>query len=246
MYTDILTQLGLAKNESKIYETLLHNGESSIGDISTKANINRRNVYDSIDRLVEKGLIFETRLPRENLYQAVDPKKLMEILKEKENALNSILPDMLKTYGSTPHEEDVYIYRGVEGWKNYMRDIIRVGKDLYTLGGKGAWSDPRLARSLEEFKKEVQKKNISIKTLYDHEVQSQNRNIVDKIDTNFRFLPAKFSTPASLDIFGDHVVITSKISDGKIDENSSLTVIVNKDIAEAFKTWFELIWEASK
>jgi hypothetical protein len=33
MYTEIFQQLGLAKNEAKIYETLLKEGESSVGNI---------------------------------------------------------------------------------------------------------------------------------------------------------------------------------------------------------------------
>ena len=103
MHVEILSELGLTKNESKIYSTLLKKGESSIGSIATDAEINRRNVYDSIARLIEKGLIFEIRHQKENLYQAVDPRKLMERLKEKEVALEKVMPDFLKMFGQAAH-----------------------------------------------------------------------------------------------------------------------------------------------
>ncbi len=245
MHLELLSELGLTKNESKIYSTLLDKGESSIGTISKTANINRRNVYDSIDRLIEKGLIFEIRHHKENLYQAVDPRKLMEKLKEKETALEKAMPDFLKMFGKAAHNEDVFVYRGIEGWKNYLRDILRIGKDSYTLGGKGVWTDPKIKSFVEYFLKEADNKNIGLHILFDHEVRETDHETLKFFESNHKFLPKGFSTPAQIDVFGDHVVVLSGLSLGKIDENSSFTVIVNPQIADAFRTWFNLIWELS-
>jgi sugar-specific transcriptional regulator TrmB len=244
MYTDILTTLDLTKNESKIYEVLLKHGETAVGNISTEAQINRRNVYDSLNRLIEKGLIFEIRQGKENLYQAVDPKKLMEAIKEKELALESIMPDLQALYISTPHQEDVYIYRGLEGWKNYMRDILRVNKDVYVLGGKGAWADKKIVGYSKQFFAQAKKQGIKFHVLFDHQVKETHHEILDILDSNYRFLPKGYSTSGALDIFGDYVVILSHKAD-QIDDNASSTVIVNKNIADAFRTWFRLMWEMS-
>lgn len=244
MYTEILTKLDLTKNESKIYEVLLKHGETTVAKISNEAQINRRNIYDSLNRLIGKGLLFEIRQGNENLYQAVDPKKLMETLKEKESALENIMPELQKLYMSTSHQEDVYIYRGIEGWKNYMRDILRVGKEVHTIGGKGAWTDKRLAGFFEQFIAQAEKKDIEFHILFDKEVKENDHEILRKIETNHKFLPEGFSTAAAVDVFGDHVVILSNTSD-VIDENSSFTVIVNKNIADAFRTWFKFMWAMS-
>jgi sugar-specific transcriptional regulator TrmB len=245
MHLQLFSELGLTKNESKIYATLLEKGESSVGAISTNAAINRRNVYDSIDRLIEKGLIFEIRHQKENLYQAVDPRKLMEKVKEKEVALENAMPDLLKMFGQTTRAEEVFIYRGIEGWKNYLRDILRVGKDSYTLGGKGVWTDPKIKSFVEHFIKEADKKKIGLHILFDHEVKETNHETLKFYESNHKFLPKGFSTPAAIDVFGDHVVILSNLELGKIDESSSFTVIVNQQIADAVRTWFRLIWELS-
>lgn len=58
MFTETLQQLGLAKNEARIYQTLLQRGEMAVGEIANKSGVHRRNVYDSLNRLVEKGLVF--------------------------------------------------------------------------------------------------------------------------------------------------------------------------------------------
>ena len=72
-HTKTLETLGLAKNEARIYETLLREGESTVGHISQKSEVYRRNVYDSLNRLMEKGLVFELIHTKENHYKAVDP-----------------------------------------------------------------------------------------------------------------------------------------------------------------------------
>ena len=81
-HQELLQSLGLSKNEAKIYETLLRQGEVGVGVISEKSGVHRRNVYDSLNRLMEKGLVFEIEGSVENKYQACEPKKLTEIVVE--------------------------------------------------------------------------------------------------------------------------------------------------------------------
>jgi len=88
MYADTFESLGLSPNEAKIYETLLYAGEAGVSEISVKSKVHRRNVYDALSRLVEKGLVFTIFQKGENRYQSVTPDKLMEILREKERQLN--------------------------------------------------------------------------------------------------------------------------------------------------------------
>ena len=246
MYTEVLSKLDLSKNESKIYETLLSEGESPIGAIASKSKINRRNIYDSMNRLIEKGLVFEILQKNENRYKAVDPRKLMEVLKEKESALSAILPDLEKLYSSKPHEEDVYVYRGIEGWKNFMRDILRTGEDVYIIGGKGAWADPKIDAFRTRFLKDAEKAGIKMHILYDSEIRDTKHKILELIKGEFRFLPKEYSTNAAVTIFGNQIVTQSNIKVGEISENAVSTVIINASIADTFRTWFRLMWNVAK
>ena len=58
-YQDIFESLGLSPNEAKIYESLVEHGESSISYIAVAAKVHRRNAYDAIERLIDKGLTSE-------------------------------------------------------------------------------------------------------------------------------------------------------------------------------------------
>ncbi len=144
MYETSLESIGLSPNEAKIYEALVHIGKSSVSQISKKSNIHRRNVYDSLNRLLEKGLIFQIFQAGENIYGAVNPDKLLEIVHEKEMEIEKIMPTLKMAYNQKPTEEVAFIYKGLEGYKNYMRDLVRVGESVDFLGAKALWFTPKI------------------------------------------------------------------------------------------------------
>src|SRR3989344_5781328 len=98
MYQEILQDLGLSPNEAKLYEALVESGESSVGKLTIAAKVHRRNAYDAMQRLIEKGLCFEIFSGSGNRYNAVDPNKLKELFAEREQRLEEILPILNKKF----------------------------------------------------------------------------------------------------------------------------------------------------
>ena len=214
MILETFQTLGLSKNEARIYRALLKSGEMSIGKLATKAKVNRRNVYDTIDRLLEKGLVFEVMMSRERKIRAVEPSKLTELLNEKRKLLEKAMPHLEHLYGKTVREEEVFIYKGIEGWKNYMRDILRLKQDFYCIGAKGAWMDERIINFFPKFITEAKKTEINFFHLFDNEVKEREHQIIKFVGKKYKFLPKGYSTPASIDFFGDRVYICSKLELG--------------------------------
>ena len=243
MYLDTLQQLGLSKNEAQIYETLLRAGELSASNIAVRAKVHRRNVYDAIQRLLEKGLVFEILQKRESRFQAVEPRKLMELVQEKEALVQNALPGLEKLFSATHHEQAVYVYRGIEGWKNYMRDIIRVGEPFYCIGGKGAWMDKPVMNFFPQFIRDAERNKIEYHHLFDYEVKELTHDIVKHVGKNFKFLPKGYSAPASIYFFGDRVNLISNIHLGGVEEDLTFTVVVNQQVADAFRIWFRFMWD---
>ncbi|MEK7556740.1 MAG: helix-turn-helix domain-containing protein [Patescibacteria group bacterium] len=243
MYREIFQQLGLSKNEAAIYETLLTHGESSVDLISRKSKVYRRNVYDSLRRLMEKGLAFEILASREKRYQAVEPDKLMELLQEKEAMLANVMPELKQRYRSIPREHAVFIYRGPEGWKNYLSDMLRNTKEAHFIAAKGAWLDKRIQMAFPQFSSMAKKKGLTFYHLFDHEVKKDFPEILKHAGSNYKFLPKGYSTPAAIDVFGNRVYVLSDIRIGGFEEDFAITVIVNQQVADAFRTWFKLMWD---
>lgn len=244
MYTDIFEQIGLSPNEAKIYETLLSTGETSVSIISAKAKVHRRNVYDAMNRLLEKGLVFQIFQKGENIYQAVHPNKLLEVLKEKETRLTQVLPQLNKIYTAEPLQEAAYIYKGLEGYKNYMRDMARIGEETYFLSAKGLWFTPTISEKfLNDFKTEMKRKKVKYYTLYDPLVKTKLPQALNKVGGEYKILPEKYSTSAVLDIFGDHVVTFTSVDVGNVGEDVTIFVMINQELADSFKTWFRMLWD---
>lgn len=247
MYQEIFEGIGLSPNEAKIYEALVERGESSISDIAVIAKVHRRNAYDAIQRLIDKGLCFQIFSTKENRYNAVDPDKLAELIAEKQNLLAQALPTLKKKFAERLVAEEAYIYRGFEGLKNVWRDVIRVGKESFFIGAKGGWYDPRIEASRKAFFKEANRKKIKFIQLFDHEVKTQLPNFPNHFEgeLEYRFLPEKYSTNSGIHVFGDYVITHTGITIGKMDENTVFFVMHSKDLADSYRTWFKYMWEQS-
>lgn len=240
MITTVLQQLGLSINEAKIYEALLDLKEARIDDIAFKTNIHRRNIYDTLKRLVNKGLVFPLIEKGANLYSPVDPDKLLELIKEKELQLKKILPDLKAKFQEREVRQEAYIYRRVEGFKNYMRDILRVGKDVIFIGGKLTWFSPQLKMFTEQFFKEVKRKKISIYGIFDAEAKGKEE--LKYFPAGYKFLPLKYATDSAILIYGDYVVMYTGAAFKKLDENITIFVLRDIHLAKSYKTWFDFLF----
>ncbi|MDP3880918.1 MAG: helix-turn-helix domain-containing protein [bacterium] len=245
----ILEELGLSPNEAKIYKALLEHGEMGVSDISLRAKIHRRNTYDAINRLVEKGLAFEILSAKENTYNAVDPEKLLELVDEKRQSIESLLPSLIKQFKSRKVKEEAYILKGLEGQKNIWREVLRVAETSYFIGAKGEWFDERLKTSKDAFFKEANRKNISFKQLFDFETRERLPEILLKYpakNSENRILPKEYSTSSAIHVFGDYVVTYTGLSVKEINEDITFFVIKSKELANSYRTWFEFLWNKSK
>lgn len=243
MFTRVFENIGLSPNEAKIYETMLSTGETGVATISIKAKIHRRNVYDALHRLLEKGLVFTIFQKGENRYQAVHPNKLMEIVKEKERELQHVLPDLSRMFAEEPSNEAAFIYKGIEGYKTYRRDLLRVAQEAYFLGAKGLWRSPQIDQSFRNAYVSTFKNAVPHKVLFDPRVPELLPEALVDEKGRYRVLPKGYETPGVVDIFGDYVVTFVSVGIGNVGDNLTIFVMQNRELAESYKTWFRFIWD---
>lgn len=247
MYTEIFQNIGLSPNEAKIYESLLSLDEVGISEIALRSNVHRRNVYDTINRLIEKGLVFRIFKKDEHKFRAVNPEKLQEIVKLQERQLSVIMPELQRAYGTEPLTEAAYIYKGKEGYKNYLREMTNVAEDTYFLGAKGLWFTPWLDKYyLDDFQNAIKKKNKKYLTLYDYRVLEDLPKALQSVGGEYKILPKEYQAPGVTDVFGDYVVTFTSVGIGNFGEEGTIFVMLNHDLAETYRTWFKLIWSFIK
>lgn len=243
MHTAILQSLGLSPNEAKIYEALITFGGSGVSTISLRSAVHRRNAYDALHRLIEKGLVSEVFSQGETVYEAVEPGKLMEFVKEQELMLEEALPGMYKTFRTQRAPQQAYIYKGVEGMKNFLREALKVGKDMYEFSAKGGWFDPRLTTFTHWFLKEAKRKKMTFHHIFDWEVQERVPHIPALVGKPYKFAPKKYTSESAIEIFGDHVVTFTGLGFGKLEDDLTIFVMVSPRLAESYRIWWQMMWD---
>ncbi len=246
MYQEILQKTGLSLNEARVYEALLHLGEVNVNKISVKSKVHRRNVYDSLNKLIEKGLASETFVKGERRFKAINPERLKEIIKEKESALDTLLPEMKKLYKFVEPDAEAYFFQGVEGFKNYLQLILEQKQTVYFIGAKAFWLDPRLKHYLRHFDEERKKRGIEFMHLFDYEVKEKKPEILKLVGKPYKFLPKEYSSATAVDIFGDYVVTFVGVKPGELYEEPLQFILKSKLLADGYRKFFQFMWDNCK
>ena len=131
---EVLKELGLSGGEVKVYLALLKLGETSVSKLTKETGQHRTTIYDFLEHLLQRGLVNYVVKSGVKYYKVADPDKLIEYLKEKEEKLKQILPELKQLAKVPTGEVNVEVYSGVEGFKSVLNDRLRVGKDLYGFG----------------------------------------------------------------------------------------------------------------
>lgn len=246
MHEEILREIGLSPNEVRVYEALLQLGEASVQTISNKSKVHRRNVYDSLRKLIEKGLVSELFIKGEKNFKATNPTRLMDLLKEKEEKLSKILPELEESYQEDEGKEEAYFYRGIEGFKNYFNDILKTKETVYFIGAKAFWLDDRLKHFLPGFERERKKLKIKFMHLFDYEVKEKKPEILKLVGKPYKFLPKKYSSTTAVDIFGPYVVTFVGVKPGELYEEPLMFVMKSRRLADGYRKFFQFMWDNSK
>lgn len=230
-----LYDVGMSNNEVKIYLAVLHLGRSKAGKIAKEAQIDRTSAYDSLKRLLEKGLISYAIEANRKWFQAVNPQKIIDFLDEKKEKIEAILPDLKDLYQKPEEKHNVNLFYGKKGVKTVFQDILRNASENLVLDSSGQFFE-KLPFYAPLFVKELGKRKIKVR-----HIVRQGKEIHPSKTTEIRFFPKEQK----------ETTITTNIYAGKIaiiiwTEPMEAIIIENKSAYEAYKDYFELLWKNSK
>ena len=225
----VLVELGLSLGESKIYLALLRSGTSSVNEIKNIVKLHRPNIYDYLEKLIDKGLVNYITKNNVKHFTAVDPEKLVEYVEEKESLAKHYLSEFRKIQNKPQEEIKVEVYKGREGIKTLFNDLIRVRKNYVAFGvDESMWEEKFSILIKQHFKKE-KKTKIKARIL-----TSKIAKIIYK-HRNYRFIDHKYFSENSTVIYGDRVCTI-------IWDPLTVIIITNPKNAETQRKHFELLW----
>ncbi len=234
MDIQILEEMGLTKAEAKTYLVLLEIGSSRAAKVVAKTGLHRRTVYDAIERLIEKGLVSYIKQNNVRNYEAVDPKQLREILNARKDELEGAMPQLELLYGLSKEKQETTFYRGKKALKAVFNDQIIVGEEIFIFGAS-VHAPEILKYYFPHFDKERVKRKIKVNMIFDENAKGAKIPL-----SSVRYVPKEYSSPAATNIYGDKVAIVLW------SEDPIAIVIKNKEIADGYKKYFDLLWKVAK
>ena len=233
MNLKFLEDIGLNRTEAKVYLALIEAGPSRAGFITRKAGVHRRNVYDAIEMLIQKGLVSYIKENNIRLYSAVEPSRLLEITKEKEQNVKSILPELESKFNFIHSKNETVFYRGKQALKSIFDDQINEGKEVLVIGASPNAKDI-VKYYFPRYDNERKRKNIKVKAIFTGKTDY-------KIPlSEIKYLPKEFNSPSATNIYGNKVAII-------LWTEEPIAILINqKEIADSYRHYFELLWKTAK
>lgn len=156
MYQDILNQIGLTKEQSSVYQTLLKSGLMVASKIAQVSGIKRSLCYKILEQLIALGLV-EKRddIGKIIMFRTNHPSKLKELLAKKEEefttaeaTLGGALNKMISDFNLTSDKPNVQFFEGLEGVEKVLNDSLIATETI------DAYSD---IESIEKYIPEINK-----------------------------------------------------------------------------------------
>ena len=243
MNTKILKEIGLTDTEIKVYLALLSLGATSAGKVFSDTGIHRRNLYDTLNKLVNKGLVTYVKENKIKFFQAKNPENLINYIEEQKSEIEEkkketqgLIPELKSKFNSLKPEIEAEIYRGEEGIKTILKECLNYNEVLF-IGATGDVEN-RLPYFWPQYNKKREKLKCKWKLLLVHE--SKDKSITKSKYYEYKILPKILSGLNVIYIYGDYVANVLWL------EKPLAFVTKHKELAKNYRKYFDYLWENIK
>ena len=249
----ILLELGLDKDQARIYLHLLEARPMSAGNMAKILGIKRTTLYGILQKLLEKGVISESQNSGVAVFSAQPPEKIgllldqrLEDIQNRKKEFQKVLPQLRNSPALSYLNPTFKIVKGEEGMRQILKDML-----LYeNMETQSFWPIKAMVDILSpEFFRSLNKVRIQ-NNLYTRAIWPLEQIIDIKkhpylgsgegFKREIRIAPKGIDCSMGYWIYGNKVVFISSRQ-----EQVGFTV-ESKELAELLLTQFEFLWQLSK
>ncbi len=247
MELKVLEKIGLTKNESIVYQTLLQLGTSKTGEILKKSGLNSGKIYEILESLKVKGLLSESLINNIKYFTAAPPSQILEYIKDKkeeleqeESIVKSAIPELEKLRNLITKETKSVTYTSLRGIKTAADEALAAmnpSEDILAMGVT-EFKNEKFNKFWERWQTQRINKNISQKMIFSEKSKYYKKFTKSKY-TQAKVLTA--ITPVTVDIFGEDKTLIFNYG-----ESPSCILIYDKNTAQSFRQFFKQLWKIAK
>jgi len=119
-----LNQLGLNKNQAKVYLAALEFGPATIAHLAHKSGVQRSTIYEFLQEMLDRELLIKSISGKRQLYNAVPPEELFKLLEKQKQTLNRLMPELLSLGEKNLEKPRFRVYEGIAGLKTALNDTL--------------------------------------------------------------------------------------------------------------------------
>ena len=237
MDLELFSELGMSNGERRVYAAVLGTGAATLNQVHEKTGIERRNIYDILNKLIEKGYVSYATEHGKRTYMASNPGKILEEIgkrRERLGRLEAQLPEIKSLYESYKPDISAEIYRGREGIKAILEDCLNY-KSIRFIGG--AWALPKL---LKYYWPRYNMRRLEAGLAWYNLIRYESRNdpLPEKRLMHVKVLPKEFSgNPVVVYIYG------TKVANVSWAEEPFSFVIESREIAQNYLRFHKYLWD---
>jgi sugar-specific transcriptional regulator TrmB len=241
-----LKELNLTPGQIKVYQAVLESGTAGIQDIQEKTGLERRAIYDILNKLIEKGFITYIEEKNHRKYQCTHPRNLKETIEHKQNELENLhskIPQITDLFKFSKPKIRAEVYRGNEAVKALLNEALEY-KASYWIGGNSGveqcsedmrlWYKRWMAKRLEA--KHVMYDLVDYGTFLEDfppdDIEKHKKHLY-----KYAQLPKNLRSPMVIIMFGKKVI---QVLWGK---QTFAFALESKDIHDSFMKYFNYFWK---
>lgn len=240
-FTEQLQEIGLTKNEARIYTSLLSCSKMTVSEIARATNIKRATCYQYLDALLSQGFIVRVPIGKRMFYSPVNPKKILTAARKRYATFEKVVENMTKQYEESTHKPRVFFYEGKREIKHIYEDLFKTIGDVYSIFPPKIFFENFTEQEYDDFDSSISQHALKSKDLIVgdthfrkvEEIRKKN-GMKNKITKK---LPESFTSTVDVLIYNDSVALISL-------RDLSALVIENKEIATVLKNMHALIWKS--
>ncbi len=227
-----LQKIGLSKKESEIYLALAKRHEASANDLAKETSTNRTVCYNTLQQLVEKGVIAYSKKNNKRIFSIASPESLLTDIREKEDVARELIKDLAKLNKDNICTRSVEVFEGKNGLRQIFNEI-RDCKELYVINATGL-----IFEHLQFSAKHIINDIMRSKKVRTIATQSMKKTELSKINKgNIKYLPKNAENYATTFIFDGKVIIQT------LKNKPFLVKITEESIYDGYKKNFNILWK---
>ncbi|MDA3837215.1 MAG: BlaI/MecI/CopY family transcriptional regulator [Nanoarchaeota archaeon] len=227
-----LLAIGFQNKDADIYLELMKSGKATILDLTKRTSIERRTIYDVLERLMQKGFVSYFEENKKKIYLPTNPEIILNEFEERKSKFEKIIPQ-LNSLDKKKDEAKVEVLKGVNGLKTIFLEIISQKQMHYSFGNISPFiSDKKYIPVVKTFLEYLEGRGVKEKIIY------PKGESINKIKGGqYKSIDKSLIPPTPTIIYGDttaQFVFTDPITIIKIQ---------NKEITKTHKRYFDTFWE---